>query len=97
MNRYRIGVKPETAFIAEWIGRMNRKHGGTVNYRYDWGQALCVEMYGKNNDDWPDDPVVADVEAAKRWEADEFPEWIFNPRHEKSDPSYFEEEEPDET
>ena len=75
-------MKPDTLFIAEWIGRMNRIYGGTVNHQHDWGQALCIEMYGRDNKDWTDDPGTKDVEVAKRWEIGEFPAWIYSPKHE---------------
>ena len=86
----RFGVKPETDFIIDWLGRMARKYPmrqgvGSVNYNYDWGQALCVEQYGKDNADWPDDPSPEDVEVAKKWEAGEFPSWIWSPHHKGSE------------
>ena len=79
---------PNTQFVIDWTNRMAWKFGGTVyevdgGKSWDWGQALCREVYGKG---WSNDPqFLADdelpdvpdwfVEAAQKWEAGEWPAW----------------------
>ena len=70
-----------------WNRRMSKKYGATCYgkrnvdpyYGYDWGQALCVEQYGKDNSNWPDEPSKADMERADRWENGEWPDWANQP------------------
>jgi hypothetical protein len=82
-------VSYNVEFILDWVVRMNEKWGHTVHgdagEYYDWGQALCHEIYGKKWGKHPaflevndsrDIPTVA-VETAKRLEsAEQLPEWI---------------------
>ena len=79
-------------FIVDWTSRMSQKYGGTVYEKnssktWDWGQALCREMYGidwGNNPKWEeesrretDQPCNPETLArAKSWEAGEIPEWV---------------------
>ena len=75
-------------YIADWIMRMGNKYGHVVfgkGKRLDWGQALCIEMYGDNPMDWPDIPEVADITEAAKWEVGEFPEWLNTQRGERKD------------
>ena len=71
---------------------MAQKYGGTVYEKdssktWDWGQALCRELYGSdwmNNPDYKEENVREDSEPcnpetlakAKSWEAGEIPEWV---------------------
>ena len=79
---------PETEYVVEWTSRMARRYGGIVyddetGRQWDWGQALCREVYGP---DWMNSPefkkmdeaggpFAADVKAAEAWEAGAWPEW----------------------
>jgi len=81
------GVK----WIMRWIERMSAAYGGVVYIAegygepgeswvgYDWGQALCREMYGPRYADWPDEPETLDIERAQQWEAGDWPEWAEQP------------------
>jgi len=78
---------PNTTFVINWITRMGGKYGGTVydtkGGLWDWGQALCRQVWGhewSKSDAWKEadsgDDVPAEiVEAAKAWEAGEWPAW----------------------
>ncbi|MCJ7638882.1 MAG: hypothetical protein MUO70_03185 [Euryarchaeota archaeon] len=68
-------------WVGDWIDRMAWRWGGTVYDKdgtsHDWGQALCIEMYGSYvGDNWPDDPSLDDIKRAQRWEAGEWPDWV---------------------
>jgi len=87
---------PRTAWVIGWIDRMAAKYGGVLHDRetgrqWDWGQALCRQMYGPdwyNQADWaaaddaPDVPAEA-ISAAKAWESGGWPAWAEQrePRH----------------
>jgi hypothetical protein len=77
--------------IVDWTGRMSAKYGGTVHDKngqwWDWGQALCRDVYGA---DWMNDPDFQRVneippeepappealDAMRRWEAGTVPGWV---------------------
>ena len=74
-----------TVYILDWIKRMSDKFGGIVytkdGQKFDWGQALCRERWGKN---WNEiltkknivSPDYKDIEIAKEWEETGiFPFW----------------------
>ena len=77
--------------VIDWVVRMGRKFGGTVWERggkdWDWGQALCRDVYGPDwsksaafkADDGLSVPPPALVEAARRWEAGQWPTWAHKP------------------
>jgi len=77
-------MKWETLYIMDWITRMSKKYGHTVQAVgkkipiCDWGQALCVEVYGENTKEWPDEPSTENVIEAAKWESDGPPKWIIN-------------------
>lgn len=58
-----------TRMISDWITRMQKQYGNAP-YGRDWGQALCIKMYGDNPKDWPDSPAYEDTVCAQMWEAD---------------------------
>lgn len=74
--------------ITSWVSRMQAGNSGWVydnetGKRWDWGQALCREMYGP---DWNDDegykeegcqdmPNQSTINRAERWESGDWPDW----------------------
>ena len=90
---------PETRAVCDWISRMAHKYNGIVyeketeekvGKQWDWGQALCREIYGPG---WNDDPQFKEdgengapfmehVIVAIRWENGEWPEWVDRERME---------------
>ncbi len=73
-------VSSRTQWVIEWIHRMAAKFGGIVydteaGRSWDWGQALCVERYGRDFSHWPESPSSEDIDRAQRWEAGEWPKW----------------------
>ena len=77
-------------WVIDWITRMARKYGGVVyekdGNRWDWGQALCREVYGKNWESLvPESPPLEDIEIAKGWESGQIPvpEWVDQERFKK--------------
>lgn len=74
----------ETKEIIDWVDRMIVRYGDTVygyGLRWDWGQALRVEMEGPDYDKWSDltDPPAEAVERALAWEKGSWPAWITFP------------------
>lgn len=75
-----MALTAEGRWISDWFKRMCDRHGDLVadvetGHVWDWGQALCREMYGPDPRDWPEVPTQADVDRARRWEQGEWPEW----------------------
>ena len=73
-------IHPETYLVLRWIDRMTVRYGHGVwaenGKFYDWGQSLCVEMYGYDHENWPDYPTSEDVERALEWENGDIPSWV---------------------
>lgn len=82
--------------ISHWTGLMAKLHGGTVHDTqkhkiWDWGQALCRELYGfdwmnseefkRVNDIPSEEPAPANIiQAARKWqERDGWPKWVAHP------------------
>ena len=75
-------------FIMEWVNRMTKQHGVALydeeGTEYNWGTALCRELYGK---DWQDymyknDITCPDADAVSKaeiWENGDLPDWIHLP------------------
>ena len=83
MTYYGPDITKNSAAVIEWIDRMQRRFGYWVHGRggrWDWGQALCVEMYGTDHRTWPDSPADADVQRALAWEQGNWPDWVEDPR-----------------
>ena len=78
-------------WLINWTGRMAQKYGGTVWEKsgkwWDWGQAICREMYGlhwnesegfkivSNQDDSAPVPLEV-IKRAEEWEKGEWPNWV---------------------
>ena len=87
-------LHPSWTWLIDWLRRMSKRFtpvtGAVVDLetgkRWDWGQAICRDVYGA---DWCDSPEfkAADqpgpgdpcpdalLDAARRWEAGEWPTW----------------------
>ena len=78
-------------YLIDWTVDMARRYGGTVwdrsGKQWDWGQAICREMYGadwmkdaefRTLNDTPDtEPVPDDVlKRARDWQFGEWPSWV---------------------
>ena len=91
---YKYNLHPQWTYLIDWTSRMTKKYGATVKdkcgEKWDWGQAMCRELYGEDwsnsvdflatNDIPPEDPPPQEmVELCKRWESGEYsPEWWVN-------------------
>jgi hypothetical protein len=78
-------------YLIDWISRMANKYDGIVydhnGKRWDWGQAICREMYGEDwmhheeferIDNLEDTKPVPDevIGRAIEWENGKWPEWV---------------------
>lgn len=71
--------------IFGWVKRMSEKNGSIViskdGTKYDWGQALCREQFGKEWQSYMIEnniriPTEQDLEKAIKWENGEIPDWV---------------------
>jgi len=71
--------------ILEWAQRMTEEYGSIIvakdNQKYDWGQALCREMFGVNWNSYMVEkniliPTQKDLDRALEWEKGDIPEWV---------------------
>jgi len=77
--------------IMEWVNRMTQKHGvclyDELGTKYNWGTALCKELYGDNWQEYMKKNGIAcpnadAVAMAEVWESGELPSWIKLPEDE---------------
>lgn len=66
-------------WVIDWIDAMTREFGPMVyghGRSWDWGQALCVELYGLDSATWPNAPDREAIDRAIAWqEGEDWPRW----------------------
>ncbi len=81
--------------IINWCSRMAQRWGGIVydddlpTDRWDWGQALCREMYGEDwmkAADYASDSALENaptnvIQRAEQWENGDWPEWAWTTKY----------------
>ncbi len=75
-----------TKNVVSFIEIMTARYGFTVietnGNHYDWGQALCRDIYGpdwNNNPNIPDEPPIEVYAVMKKWLQEDFPSWMQKP------------------